>query len=693
MLSASGVAACVALAIPAFAAADCTIADGTAASPADATMGNLQEVSGTFTADQQNRFVLIPFDVPAGTTGVRVRYCFDSPGVPGAPSHTLDLGVYEPKPAGAAFWGPAERRGWSGSAVRDVAISVNGFSSEARYLQQTVPGTSEKKYYVHGRTTRAYRPGAIPAGQWAVELGTAAITAPPVDPNGVDYRVRFETSTSTDWNDTPYNAVPYDTSPENATAGWYSGDLHVHGEQEPGNATTTQTLNQAFGPLGPTGSGLDFVTLVDHNNDIALQGEVGKYQPLYPGKLIIPGVEVTTYKGHFNNQDEKLFVDYRTAPVFERQTDGSLTQVRGAVAPSSILGPASAAGGLAQINHPTTFPEAQFGPVCRGCAWDYSDADTGYSNVDAIEIQNGPGTLGTAPNPFTESAIAFYERALATGAHIAAVGSSDSHQATAGDATTAPVGGVVTMVYADALSEAAVNRAIRQDRTYVKLRGSNGPDIRLSLDAISPKTGAGGGSPDASIGDSLTAPAAQLSAQVPNGGPGGPRPGTYDLQILRDGAPIETAAVSAGDFTKQLDITETGRYSVKVVRNDGGNAFVEVYSSPIWFTAAKASNKFGVGKLSRNRKSGTATLTVKVPNAGKVTLSGKKLKKTQATAKAAASFNRTVKVKIRPKSSLAKVLGRKGTAKTSFKVTFTPTYGDPRSKSRKVTLQRQKPRR
>ena len=41
--------------------------------------------------------MLVPFDVPAGTTAVRVKYCFDQPEVP-TPNvrHTLDLGLYEP---------------------------------------------------------------------------------------------------------------------------------------------------------------------------------------------------------------------------------------------------------------------------------------------------------------------------------------------------------------------------------------------------------------------------------------------------------------------------------------------------------------------------------------------------------------------------------------------------------------------
>ena len=58
------------------------------------------------------------------------------------------------------------------------------------------------------------------------------------------------------------------------------------------------------------------MTLVDHNNNVAHTGEIGRHQPDYPGKLIIPGTEVTTYKGHYNNQGSSYFADFRGGPVY-----------------------------------------------------------------------------------------------------------------------------------------------------------------------------------------------------------------------------------------------------------------------------------------------------------------------------------------------------------------------------------------
>ena len=75
--------------------------------------------------------------------------------------------------------------------------------------------------------------------------------------------------------------------------------------------------------------------------------------------------------------------------------------------------------------------------LCRGCPWDYSDAETDYSKVDAIEVATGPAGLKQdpepGPNPFTPTAIQFWEDAIDAGGpnrnNIAAVGSSDSHNA------------------------------------------------------------------------------------------------------------------------------------------------------------------------------------------------------------------------------------------------------------------------
>src|SRR5919197_6414185 len=142
---------------------------GAAISPTDV-------VAGQFDASLQGSFVDIPFDVPSGTTAVRVKYCYDPPIGPFT-KHTLDLGLYEPRADPSKPWGPNEFRGWGGSSHPDVVVTPEGFSSEADYRLNP-------RGNVPGKTTRGFLPGPIPPGQWAVELGVAAVIPPDLGGDG-----------------------------------------------------------------------------------------------------------------------------------------------------------------------------------------------------------------------------------------------------------------------------------------------------------------------------------------------------------------------------------------------------------------------------------------------------------------------------------------------------------------------------
>lgn len=659
-----------ALAAPSAAAAagTCTVPGST-----DPDFTGAADFQDSFSPSLAKSFVELPVAIPTGTKAIRVRYCYENSG-----TNTFDIGAFEP--GAGAYPSVAQRRGWSGSAVKDFAISENGFSPTSVY-------NSSRKAYVSGYTTRAYQPGPIPAGTWNFELGLAYLD--PADTDGVFVHVVVETSNNASiWASAPYVKHPLTGATQNPNAGWYTGDLHVHGEQEPGNTPVAETLNNAFSPLSGGGAGLDFVTLIDHNNDVGLQGEDGLYESAHPGHLIVPGTEVTTYNGHFNNQNEHAFSDYRMGRIFRYDGAGPvLTELRGSATPAASLATASDSGGWSQINHPTTLPEDSFPGLCRGCAWTYSDADTNFADVDAIEVQN---TLFTA---FTPSAIAFYQRALATGAHVAAVGSSDYHKT--GDALSI-VGAQATAVYASSLSADAIAAGVKADHTYVKFYGQKGADINFTGNISPATTDFLTGQPDAIVGDSVSGPALKLDADVLRAGPSAVRTGPYELWIQRDGQTIDKVTVNGDDFDHTLTVTETGRYQAMVVRptTDPAAPDYELYTSPIWFTRVDPSNSFKVGKLTRNRKKGTATIAVSASAPGKFVLSGKKVKTAKGTAPGVPATGAQFKLKITPKSKLAKQLRKRGKAKTSVKITFTPTYGTAKSRTKKLTLQRKvkKPR-
>jgi hypothetical protein len=526
-------------------------------------------VTGQFDASLQGSFVDLPFDVPAGTTAVRVKYCYDPPIGPFT-KHTLDLGLYQPRPDPAKPWGTSEFRGWGGSSHPDVIVSPEGFSTEAQYRL-------DPRGNAPGKTTRGFLPGPIPTGQWAVELGVAAVITPDLgDADGkVGWRVEIELSDDPANADEPYQPAPYDQRAANSAPGWYAGDFHVHAEHSAlGDATMTDTFDFAFRPIDAGGAGLDFITLDDYVAGSAW-GEIGRYQPAYPGKLIARGDEVITYHGHTNNQVSARYVDYRTGPIYERRDDGTLALVRGPRPPRELFDDVHAGGGFTQINHPTIFPSsvAFFAQLCRGCPWDYSDSETDYSKVDAIEVSTGPPP---PLNTFTADAIAFWEHALDLGYKIAAVGSSDSHhagQAAGGLTPQAPIGIATTVVRADQLSEQGIKRAVQSGHTYVKLTGNAGPDVRLTATTARRRA-------PAIFGDTVRGNGASFVARVIGGiSRTLPSNGPVQLLIVKDGVPIQAATVSSDDFTLPFTVSEHGRYRLQVQQGP----FLEVVSSPIYF--------------------------------------------------------------------------------------------------------------
>ncbi len=146
---------------------------------------------------------------------------------------------------------------------------------------------------------------------------------------------------------------------------------------------------------------------------------------------------------------------------------------------------------------------------------------------------------------------------------------SDSHNAsrTPGGITQAPIGQGTTMVYADELSEEGVERAIRLGHAFVKIWGSDGPDLRL--DAVT------GDGVRAMMGDPLAATKAKFTARVLNGA--GRR-----LVVMRDGAEIASRSVPNGDFTYEFDGDGAGDYRLQLQR---GTA-IDALTNPITLGAS-----------------------------------------------------------------------------------------------------------
>ena len=551
-------------------------------------------ITGDFSSAQEGAFVFLPFDVPAGQTAVRVKYCYDQPDLPtnARVRHTLDIGLYQPRTGGDTIWDAPEFRGWSGSNISDFKVTPEGYSPSSGF-----------------GTTRGYLPGPIPSGEWAVELGLASVVGQSggdLD-GGVNWRVEIDYSNDAANSNEPYQSAAYDSSPAKPGSAWYAGDFHVHSSMsgDAGSATLRKVLSYAFcpdpalgnlcaAPEAQPGAGLDFTNVNDHNNGAAW-GEIGRYQADYPGHLVIRSQEVTTYRGHTQSDANPHYVDYRTGPVYQRESNGSLTLLREPTAPGmngGIFDQVHAGGGFTQINHPTIFPSLvpSFSELCRGCPWDYSDAETDYSKVDAIEVSTGPAGLNQptnpGPNPFTPLALQFYQHAIDANGfdsnHIAAVGGSDDHSAgdvDPTDVTAAPIGEPTTEVYAPELSEPGIEQGVLAGHTYVKLWGSNGPDARLEAQPAGPS------GPIAIMGDTVDADQATITARALNlSRAAAARPGPYAMLILRNGVPYLTIPAAPGQDQLSYSFQASGpaRYQVEVTRPLVGVASIETVSSPIY---------------------------------------------------------------------------------------------------------------
>lgn len=127
-------------------------------------------------------------------------------------------------------------------------------------------------------------------------------------------------------------------------------------------------------------------------------------------------------------------------------------------------------------------------------------------------------------------------------------------------------------------------------------------------------------------------------------------------------------------------------FSTAVGGNGADMGAVELQKPPTCQTdpsLCPPSNKFAFGKLTLNRKKGTATIQVKVPGAGKVALLNSK---TVAAQSKTAPRKTTVKLTIKAKGKAAKDLRKKGRTRLKIKVKFTPKGGTPLTKAKTVQL-------
>ncbi|HEX5990112.1 MAG TPA: beta-propeller fold lactonase family protein [Solirubrobacterales bacterium] len=150
--------------------------------------------------------------------------------------------------------------------------------------------------------------------------------------------------------------------------------------------------------------------------------------------------------------------------------------------------------------------------------------------------------------------------------------------------------------------------------------------------------------------------------------------------LLNGGAAPSHTYKKAGTYTAGLTVFDNEGCSGFVFT--GRTAYCNGNSTLAQSLNVKAPNNFKFGKLTKNAKKGTAKLKIKLPSPGKLTLSGKQVKKVKRSAKQAA----TVTLNIRPKPKTKKQLAETGSAKVRIKVKFVPTGGKAKTKGKTVKL-------
>jgi hypothetical protein len=364
---------------------------------------------------QASAYKLLPFQVPAGIARLEVEYCFsdDEPGgFLRAAGNILDIGLFDPR--GSDFLYARGFRGWSGAARRSFFVTPH----------EATPG---------------YLPGPILPGEWQVLLGLYRIL-----PEGCDYRVTVGL----------YEGAP-EAAPAVAAAivptvaraapsslarpGWYRGDLHCHSHHSDAKGSLADLAAAA------RRQGLDFVAVTEHNTVSHLPHLAAHAGP---DLLLIPGLEITTERGHANAWGVRRWHEFRC------ESPGQMARV---------VDDVRAAGALLSINHPKT----------GGPPWQFG----GEERFDCLEVWQAPWFV------FNDQALALWDRLLRQGQRLTAVGGSDVHQAPPGDEVEGlSLGRPCTWVYARACTEEAILAGIRAGHVFISA-DPGGPRLVLTADA------------------------------------------------------------------------------------------------------------------------------------------------------------------------------------------------------------------
>lgn len=363
---------------------------------------------GRFEHEHERRYTHIPFEVPRGIRQIHLRYTYSDaighdPSLVGG--NTIDIGLFDERgtaPGSSGF------RGWSGSDSAELTID-------------------------EAWATPPYRSGRPGAGTWHLLLGPYKI-----GPRGCDWTVElwFDAGVAQGRSRAGALVRRLDPDPLPATRdGWLRGDLHCHTLYSDGDSEPSAMLDAA------AAASLDFLGVTDHNN-------VAHHSAYLPGgdglPLVVPGVEVTTYGGHWNAHGTSRWHEFREPEP---------------AAVARAMRAAMDEGAFVTVNHPKPL----------GPAWSYGDLP-----CHGIEVWNGLWPRSNAVS------LAWWDHRLGSGERIVAVGGSDTHYLRRADRDPrhAQAPGMPTTWVRAARDTGSVLRALRDGKAFVSV-SPRGPQLYL----------------------------------------------------------------------------------------------------------------------------------------------------------------------------------------------------------------------
>lgn len=219
---------------------------------------------------------------------------------------------------------------------------------------------------------------------------------------------------------------------------WYKGDFHTHTRLSDGKETVANAMVKA------NNMDMDFYVPTEHN--VLHTGFVDT------NICILPGVEITTRKGHFN-----LFGLHKTPEklleLLGHMDDGTVTEQL----VDNIMKEARQYGWIISINH----------PFLHIWKWEYDNTPLAF--IQTLEIINDP-TYPYAKDS-NDKAIEFLDFLWQDGYQIYGVGGSDSHnllEERYGDAEEPSIpGDPATYVYCEGLSGKEIMRQVKMGHMCV----------------------------------------------------------------------------------------------------------------------------------------------------------------------------------------------------------------------------------